>query len=123
MIRPAVAVALTAALLGLVGCGGGDREATAAATWPSDALPDVPPPPGWVLEQQPRVLRIAGGSIRRCEAVLERASTSDGDLKPWRAQLARLGWVEAGSDRWRKGDECLTLRKRGAGLSLTLGGL
>jgi hypothetical protein len=109
------------ALAVLAGCAGPGRAPDLPPSWPYEVLADIPQPAGWQLAEPMRLIRIAGGSVRRAEGRLERGDGDDG-LAAWRTGLVRLGWIPAGADRWRKGDERLVLRRRGAEWSITLGG-
>ncbi len=115
------AVARLLAVACLAGCASQPRTVDLPPSWPYEVLSDVPQPAGWQLAEPMRVLRIAGGSVRRAEGRLERAEGEDG-LPAWRTRLTRTGWTEDGQDRWRKADERLALRRRGNGWSITLGG-
>jgi hypothetical protein len=105
----------------LAGCAGPGRTPEPPPSWPYEVLSDVPQPVGWQLAEPMRLIRIAGGSVRRAEGRLERGDGDDG-LAAWRTALPRQGWIPDGGDRWRKGDERLVLRRRGAEWSITLGG-
>jgi hypothetical protein len=121
-MRPVAALALAACAIAAAACAGG-RDQEPPPVWPHEALPDLPPPAGWTLDAPMRLLRIAGGSVRRAEARLVRDPDAESDgLPAWGDRLGALGWTAAGPGTWIKGDERLVLRRSGAGWTVTLGG-
>lgn len=89
-----------------------------------DQFPDIPFPPGWkpIPGEERVAMAIAGGSVRRLRLALQ-APPARTDLQPDQAIrrevaaiLPEYGWVRDGGrddapvQRWRKGDEVLTVR-------------
>ena len=91
-MKPLIVIALA---LVVASCSSDPRPAPRTGGWPWQAFPDVPLPAGWLPEsgRETAWAVIAGGTIRRLDAVVVGESPQAETAAEYRLRLERAGWI------------------------------